>query len=111
MIVGDGRLGAAEDAEREAPVSLLVLALVVLSALVVGRWWVPVLLGGFTSGRLLATCVALATVVPSVASARVSTIASASIALATAPRGVHLVLAELLELPAIADVVGVPSME
>ena len=69
------------------------------------------MLGGFTSGRLMATYVALAMVIASVASASVSSIASSRVALFTALHRTHLVLAELLELPAVADVVGVPAVE
>ena len=108
VTVGDGRLRAAKDVEGEAPIGLLVSASVILSTLIVGWRRVAPLVGSIISGRPGPACVA--TVATTVASARVSSIGSARVA-SIASRGVHLVLAELLELPAVADVVGVLAVK
>ena len=109
VTVGDGRLRAAKDVEGEAPIGLLVSASVILSTLIVGRRRVTLPVSGIISGRPGPARVTA--VAAPVASTRVSAIGSARVASLVAPRGVHLLLAELFELPAVADVVGVPSME
>ena len=87
----------------------MVSASVIFSTPVVRRRRVTPLVSGMISGRPGPARVTA--VAAPVASTRVFTIGSARITSFVAPRGVHLVLVELLELPAVADVMGVPSVE